>query len=367
MSRLRFVGVGIGLIVGSMAPVVLRAAVLDVSGAATAEVSQIRNGSVVQTETVTNSFPVPSSQPVVSNVRIDGLSRVGGITSSSQCSAVADDSRSNPPVIPLANNDLGLDLGGFSTDGETSYIVNGSAQQTRQIQLTRAETTFPATGDGHFRSTFSVAGALVVVATSPNPDLTGLELTVHFEVVQQRAIGAPTTRLTGSGTLTGGPNGQLTFTGDGVINPLFYPVIDILVIAPGLNGQPFSFVKAIAFPANIFNYTYPAAPNELFGLTATFTVQAIIPATTDFGAAAVFGLPEQALGEVVARVRGDDSGVQVESAIGTIVDTSGQTPARFGLPLISACGAVGFESLALTTGAALVGTWRRRRGAGRRA
>src|SRR5262249_30201538 len=142
MSRFRLFGVGIGLVIAWPAPAVVRAAVVDVSGTATAEVSQMQNGSVVKTETVTNSFPVPSSQPVVSNVRIDGLSRAGGITSSGQCSAVADDSRSNPPVIPLANNDLGLDLGGFSTDGETSYIVNGSAEQTRQIQLTRAGNTF---------------------------------------------------------------------------------------------------------------------------------------------------------------------------------------------------------------------------------
>lgn len=360
MSKMTFVATGMFFWFTLWIVPSTEAAILNVSGQASAQVNQIVGGSVVQTQSVTNSFPPPTTiPPAISNVQIDGLSFDGVVTSSGQCTSVADDSRTSQPVLPFANNDLGLDLGGFSTDGQTSYLVNGSAHQTRLISLSRSETTFPTIGDGRFRSTLSVAGALIVVATSPTPDLTGLELSVHFEVVQKRPNDDATTLLTGAGTLTGGPNGQLTFTGDGVVNAFFYPIINILAIVPSLQDQPFGFLKAVAFPANIFNYEYSAAPDEEFELTASFTAQAKIP-PNEVGAAAVFGLPQEVLGEVMARVRNDDSGVKAQEAIATIVDTSGRTGVGAGLPFFALCGVLGAESLALTVGVAMVGLWRRR-------
>jgi len=355
--------VGLSLVVGGAA----RGAIVSVSGQATAQVTQLRNGEVYQTQSHSNGFPIPTpTPPAITNAQIDGLSQDGVVTSSGQCTAVADDSRTSTPTLPFANNDLGLDLGGFSTDGITSYIVDGHAEQTRVLKFSRSEVSFPTLGDGTVSSTLSVAGALVVVSTSPNPDLTGVELNVAFTVIQSRPGSDPTTRLTGTGKLTGGPNGQLTFTGSGAVIPFFFPVLDVLAIVPSLRDQPFSFLKAVAFPANVFSYVYPVAPDEEFQLTASFTSQVKVP-TNNVGAVAVFGLPQEALGEIMSRVRQDDSGVRAEQAIASIVDTTGRTGAKVGLPFFSVCGALGVESLALTACATLLGAWKRRTKIRRRA
>jgi len=355
--------VGLSLVIGAAA----RGEIVSVSGQASSQVTQLRNGEVNHTQSDINGFPIPTpTPPAISNAQIDGLSLDGVVTSSGQCTAVADDSRTSTPTLPFANNDLGLDLGGFSTDGVTSYIVDGHAQQTRVIRFSRSEVSFPTIGDATVRSNLSIAGALVVVSTSPNPDLTGVELSVEFTVVQSRPGSEPTTRLTGTGKLTGGPNGQLTFTGTGVVIPFFFPVLDVLAIVPSLQDQPFAFLKAVAFPANVFSYTYPVAPDQQFELTVSFTSQVKVP-TNDVGAVAVFGLPQEALGEIMSRVRNDDSGVRAQEAIASIVDTTGQTGGGIGLPFFTVCGALGVESLALTACATLLGAWKRRTVVRRRA
>ncbi len=318
---------------------VAEAALLSVSGRTVVRVDRLLDGSLVESSAQELSFPSPGlSLPLISNVRLDTLGHASEVLSSGQGTAVLDDSRTSRPVIPLARNDIGLDLAAFSSDERTAFDIEGVSSQTRRVQFRPGEIRFPTLGPARIRSNVAVAGALIVAATDPLIDLTGLDVSILIEVEQTRGSGERTTVLSASAKLMGGPNGQLQFVGTGPITPAGFPIINLVQLAPALSEFGVPYARAVVFPANIFTYDYDALANEEMDLTARFTGRLkTIPA--DVAAAAIFGLPQAGLSEVMSRVRHDDAGTQVQQAVSSVVDTVAQPRPR--LPAL--CGLFGAE------------------------
>lgn len=342
--------------------------IVDVNGRISSTVTQRVHGSPVAVDTKAASFA--SSQPVdlplVAIAKLDGAAHEGLIDASGECSSVFDDGRTSQSFLPFARNDLGMDLAAYSSDGVTTFVVEGLSEQRRTLRMEGYEANFPTLGAAKFKSSVSLAGALIVAAYDPSVDLTGVELQVGVVVKQTRASGEVIERLNGTLILTGGPNGALTISATGAISPALFPLIDVVNLVPDLADTGLFFVKAVAFPAIAFPFQYEALQSEQFDLTATFTSR-ITSNTSNIGIASIFGLPQTTLGNVMARTRNDDSGVRVQNAIASIVDTTGQSGGRPQLPFFGLCGALGIESAAALMAMFAVGASRiRRRSAARR-
>lgn len=363
----KFSGILIALAVVTGNTSSARATILDVNGRIFSQVTKLVNGAPVDTDTKSAVFA--SSQPVdlplVGITKLDGAAHDGAILSSGECSAVFDDGRTSQSFLPFARNDLGMDLAAYSSDGETTFDIQGLSEQRRTLRIEGWEVQYPTLGSARIRSSVSLAGALIVAAYDPAIDLTGVVLEVDVVVNQHRGSGETVERLNGTLTLTGGPNGSLTVAATGAISPALFPLIDVVNLVPDLADAGLLFVKAVAFPAIALPFDYEAQQNEVFDLTATFTSR-IKTNTSNIGIASIFGLPQTALGNVMARVRNDDSGVRIENAVASIVDTTGQSGGHSQAPFFGLCGALGMESAIAVAAAFGMGARRVRRAARRR-
>lgn len=356
----------IGYVIATLAVTALsapaQATILDVNGRILSQVTKLVNGSPVETDTKSAEFnsSQPVDLPLVGIAKLDGAAYDGAIIASGECSAVFDDGRTSQSFLPFARNDLGMDLAAYSSDGTTTFDIQGLSEQRRTLRLEGWEVRYPTLGSAKVRSSVSLAGALIVAAYDPSIDLTGVELRVGVKVQQKRGSGETIERLNGTLTLTGGPNGALSVSATGAISPALFPIIDVVNLVPELADGGLLFVKAVAFPAISFPFQYEAQQGEVFDLTATFESE-IKSNTSNIGIASIFGLPQVSLGNVMARVRNDDSGVQVENAVASIVDTTGQTGGSQNPPFFGLCGALGIESALASAAAFFAGAWRLRR------
>jgi len=340
------------------------ATILDVNGRISSQVTKLVNGSPVDTDTKTAEFnsAQPVDLPLVGIARLDGTTQDGVILASGECSSVFDDGRTSQSFLPFARNDLGIDLAAYSSDGSTTFAVQGLSEQRRTLRLEGWEVRYPTLGSARVRSSVSLAGALIVAAYDPTVDLTGVELEVGVVVQQKRGSGDVIEVLNGTLTLTGGASGALTVSATGAISPALFPIINVVNLVPELADAGLLFVKAVAFPAISFPFEYQVQQNEVFDLTATFTSR-IKSNTSNIGIASIFGLPQTSLGDVMSRVRNDDAGVQVQNAVASIVDTTGASGGGGSLPFFGLCGALGIESSLAAAAAFAIGARRMRRAA----
>ena len=106
----------------------------------------------------------PVDLPLVGITKLDGAAHDGAILSSGECSAVFDDGRTSQSFLPFARNDLGMDLAAYSSDGETTFDIQGLSEQRRTLRIEGWEVQYPTLGSARIRSSVSLAGALIVLA-----------------------------------------------------------------------------------------------------------------------------------------------------------------------------------------------------------
>jgi len=338
------------------------AAVLSITGSASARV--VLFGSDIPTESDFSENSVPGTvptPPAVANARIDYFDESGNLTAGGTALSVFE----NPNLSGFGNpNDVGFDLSCFTDDDAATWLVQGSASETRVIVLDAPTNTggIPTGGTSTATSNLVISGVLVITSLNPELDLTGVEATFDISVTQRTSTSETIEVAAGSLVMGGGPGGTVMIQeATGVLAPVAPPVIDFSGLVVTL-----PVVNAVIFAGTQIPYTYEFVPGEEFELELNVNSQVRnIPGGT--GAAAIFGLPQDGFGDLLARVKEDDRGRELEAIIAQQVDTTGAAyvNSRPGLPfLFPFCGALGFEAalglLAISGGLCLRRRSRRR-------
>lgn len=328
---------------------IARGEVTDITGSSSATVIEFFGLIPVQTDfgqvIVPLTEPMP---PAVSRARLDRLDNVGATTAGGQAVAVFD----QPDLGGLGSpNDVGLDLAAFSEDDSTSWLVLGTANETRRIVLGPNEVgAGPVLGAAQrTRGRVILSGVLVITALDTSKDLSGVEAHVQIRVNKLSIGQLPTTLLQGEVTLAGGPNGSVTLArASGAFEGLFLPVVDFSGTVPNL-----PLARAVLFVGLELPYEYDVQADQPFELDLAVSSRLrSTPGGT--GAAAVFGLPQEGLGSILQRIKNDDRGQQLANRIAQQVDTTGAAYANGGSTtglsltnLFPLCGAMGSGSIGM--------------------
>lgn len=341
-----------------------QAEVTDITGSARARVVQY--GPNIPTETDSSVSTVPTTvpnPPAVAEAELNRVENEGNITAGGRAMAVFEPPNLSGFGLP---NDVGLDLGCFSDDNETTWLVEGTVNERRTIRLSsnQSGTEIVAGPTERARSRIVLSGVMLMTSLDPARDMTGVEVELNVTVTKYDEMMTPPSEkvLTGQLILRGGPGGAVTVAeATGAFADIAPPVLDFSALVVNL-----PLLKAIIFAGVELPYEYDYRPNRPFDLELEVSSQVRnIPGGT--GGAAVFGLPQSGLGDILAKVKHDDRGDQLEAVISDHVDTTGAAYQNsVGIPsLFPACGLFGIES-ALTIG--IGGGWfslRRRRRRGR--
>jgi len=294
------------------------AEVLGVKGSATALVVQLNGADPVQTdfsqEIVPQTRPEP---PVVASARLDRLLSDGSVTAAGQALAVFD----RPAVLPQGtSNYAGLDLGAFSDDEVTQWLVDGAVTTVRSLQLSASDIDSQLGLDGvaRVRSRVLLSGVMLITASDPGRDLTGAMVHLSFNVTL-RQNGRPTsTPLDGQVDLVGGPNGTAQVeNATGALSSVLLPIADFTGQIPEL-----PVAQALPFVGINLPYNYEIVVGRPFELELAVAAE-VLTLPNGVGAAAVFGTPQEGLASVLTRVKGDDRGRELAAAVSQHVDTTG--------------------------------------------
>jgi len=341
----------------------LRAEVTRIVGSAKAMVVQFDGSNPLQTDF--NQVSVPDTRtepPALARARLDRHSDTGQLTASAEAACVFV-----PPNVTNFGppNDVGLDLGAFSADATTQWYVEGAASEHRTVIFNQRDTGGQAFFGFPYRahSRLMITGALVIAAEKPDADLSGVRVNFSFSLMLRAPSGSTTTPLSGSVSFVGGPNGA-TQTKDvsGNLAGVFLPVFSFVNEVSDIRN-----IRALVFPAVNLPYEYQVRIGQEYELELQVRAE-LYTKGEGVAAAAVFGLPQDALPAVMGRVKLDDSGAEIADLIAGEVDTTGQSyvggsaevPLRLSqaLPL---CGVLGMEAAGLLIG----GCWLAQRGRSR--
>lgn len=338
------------------------AEVLNVKGSAKSSVVQFAGVFPIQTDL--NQELVPGTKalpPAIARAKLDRLLTDGTITASGQALAIFDQ-----PADPTAGppNDAGLDLGAFSDDEFTGWFVEGNVNEVRTLQLAPGEIS-PDAANGSIqkvRSRVLLSGVLLITSAKTGADLSGVRTNFAFSVTLRQNGRQDTTPIAGEVTLAGTATGDAQVqNAGGALASIFLPIVDFTDQLPEL-----PVVRALPFAGVNLPYEYEIIVGQPFELELTVRGQ-VFTTPGGVGAAAVFGTPQEGLGSVLTRVKGDDRGVQLADMVSEKVDTTGKAYANTPVDAPSfttyfpACGLLGFESTGLLTAAMLVTASRRRR------
>lgn len=331
-----------------------RGGVLEIRGSTVAFVRQFVDGQAVQSDVAQESIPgTASGPPLHTRARLDRLDQNHIITGGGQALTVFQ-----LPFLRLFGppTDIGLDLAAFGDDPMTTWVVGGTATETRRLRVDP-----PELGGGiavgmptRLRSSVSMSGVILITSLHPFRDLTGAEVSINMTVVLRQMTLPGATPLVGSIRLHGGANGEIEVIRDGAFLNLSLPVIDLGGAIPSL-----PLIKAVIFPGLSTPYEYDVTVGEEYELELIFDVEArTLPGGV--GVAAVFGLPQASLEGIFARVKNDDRGAALARAISERVDTTGWAyvdgaagQASGGAPAV--CGIFGAEAMGISGVAAFVG------------
>lgn len=337
-----------------------RAAVTAIVGSARARVVQFGPNIPTQSDSSVSTVPttVPNP-PAVAEAKLDRVQPDGGITAGGSALAVFEPPNLSGIGVP---NDVGFDLGCFTDDNETTWLVEGNVMERRTIVLDSSQSgTEIVTGPTELaRSRIVLSGVMLITSLDPLRDLTGVEVELNISVTKYDEMAMPPSEqvLVGTMILRGGPMGEVTVAeATGAFAGIAPPVLDFSALVINL-----PLVKTIIFAGVELPYEYSFRPNRPFDLELEVSSQIRnIPGGT--GGAAVFGLPQSSLGEVFARVKNDDRGEQLEAVISEQVDTTGAAyQGGISIPsLFPACGLFGIESAMLIFAAGGLIRLRRRR------
>lgn len=328
----------------------------NVTAQVSSEVQEVFMGSVLQSDQTTLDYPGSAmSSPVTAITRLDRLDTDGSIVSGAQGITVFNDPRLLGLIVA---NDFGMDLAAFSATPNSGWVVNGSASERRTIAFRQAEVGALPGQPVQVTSTLFLSGVLTLSASDTQHDLTGCSSTMQFTLTLVRTGQANQTLLTGSATLTGGPNGTVTLATTGAIDPAQHTLANFdntIPALPLLRAVTFSSSRA----ANQFQYQYTVNVDEQFELVLDFS--ASLTTTPDgAGGSCVFGLPQISFADIIARVQNSDAGQKAQDQISTLVDTTGSDrpdepstrfapiPLLFALPQL--CGVLGLESALMLLG-----------------
>ncbi len=343
-----------------------RAEVLAVKGSAKSSVVQFAGVFPIQTDVNQETVPVTKAlPPAIARAKLDRLLTDGSITASGQALAIFDQP-ADPTLGPP--NDAGLDLGAFSDDEFTGWFVEGDVNEVRTVQLTPADIS-PETINGtvaRVRSRVLLSGVMLITAAQTGKDLTGVRTTFSFSVTLRQNGQPDSTPIAGEVTLVGTANGDAQVqNAGGALAGIFLPIVDFTDQIADL-----PLVRALPFAGVNLPYEYEIVVGEPFELELSVRGQ-VFTTPGGVGAAAVFGAPQEGLGSVLTRVKGDDRGMKLAEAVSAKVDTTGKAYVNTPVdqPSITtyfpACGLLGMESAGLFAAMGLVnvtrGRWTRRR------
>ena len=344
------------------------AEVISVKGTAQSTVVQFRGIFPVQTDFNQEIVPTTKAEPpATATARLDRLLDDGTITAAGQGLALFD----TPNLTEVGNpNDVGFDLGAFSDDTITTWFVRGDVDETRTMQLNVSDLAPDATPGALYKAKNRVllSGVMLLTAATAGQDLSGSSVRLSVTLTVHQEGRADATPLTGEVTLAGIENGDAQVqNAQGIMSGLFLPIVDFTNQIPDL-----PVVRAITFAGVNFPYEIEIIVGQPFDLELqTRSEINILPG--GIGAASVFGTPQEGLANVIARVKGNDSGQKLADAVSRKVDTTGQAYANTPVdaptqtaPLFSTCGVMGIEAPLLLSAFGLmslirIGGGRRRR------
>lgn len=348
------------LIAGPAAPSA-RAEVTQIVGSARARVVQF--GPNIPTETDSSVSTVPTTvpnPPAIAEAELNRVQPEGDLTAGGSAMAVFQPPNLSGIGLP---NDVGFDLGCFTDDNETTWLVEGVVSERRTIVLdsNQSGTDIVVGPTERARSRILLSGVMLVTSLDPVRDLSGVEIELNISITKFDEMATPPSEevLAGRIILRGGPLGEVSVAeSTGAFANVSPPVLDFSALVVNL-----PLVKSIIFAGVELPYEYDYRPNRPFDLELEVSSQIRnIPGGT--GGAAVFGLPQSGLGNILTRVKNDDRGDQLEAVISEQVDTTGAAyQGGVSIPsLFPACGLFGIESaLTICAAGGLVRLRRRRR------
>lgn len=341
--------------------------VKEITGSATMNVIQYHSGIEIQRDF--NRAAVPetvAAPPAVARARLDFADETLDTLAAGQGVAVLHIPNFSGAGTP---NDAGLDVAAFSADEVTSWLVEGTVAENRSIVLTAADLGGGVSGGRtQVDSRVLLSGVMLIMAEDQAADLSRVEAELTVYIVQRPPGATPMRVMEAEVLLGGGPDGAVTVRrATGSLAGVSLPVLQFPELTPDL-----PMVRAIVFNGVNLQYSYEVVAGEAFDLE--LHVQAHVrtqPGGT--GAAAVFGLPQEGLESVLARIKGDDRGARLAAAIAQHVDTTGESYASPSDPAAALwrlffpfCGGLGLESVGLAlVGGGLCLVRRRRRSARR--
>lgn len=344
--------------------------VTSVTGTATALVVHQHGATELQRDFNQQIVPLTNdAPPITARSKLDRLLEDGEVPAAGQVVAILHEPNLTGSGRP---NDAGLDLGAFSDDDFSSWIVEGTVTEVRTLVLHPADIGGDVRRGSRTRVEGRVvlSGVMLITADEVGKDLSDVNVRFRFHVIQRSPDHDPVEVLAGLLVLAGDANGVASITEvSGAMAGAFLPVIEFPNFIEAL-----PVVQAVPFTGLEFPYTYDVVVGEPFDLE--LFVEATLHTTPDgTGAAAVFGLPQEGIASVIERVKEPDLGKQLTDMIAREVDTTGEAYKNGGGTIVGpspflfpACGLMGFETTGLAAVAIACFLWGhigRRRNAGR--
>lgn len=293
--------------------------VTNFTGSSSAKVIQFSGLLPVQSDFEQAIISITTDKPpAVSRARLDRHETEEEIVAAGQVVAIYTEPNLNDFFGP---SDVGLDLGAFSDDSFTSWLVEATAQETRTVEFASTGDTNLLTGfvsSDRASSSVSLSGILLITANDPAYDLSGAEASIQVKVSKRQIGHLPETLLEGTVKLVGGPNGSVEIAeSSGAFAMSFLSVVDF---ETGIEDLP--LVRAVQFLGTQLPYEYDIVTGQPIFLDLAVTSQLHVP-PGGVGAAAVFGTPMDGLASVLERIKKDDSGARLLDVVNQHVDTTG--------------------------------------------
>jgi len=351
MLTQRYLASAVALLATAWLASVAPAEIISYAGSASAQMKELKGGSVTNTALQEKRYPDPNETlPLQVLARLFSDAERSGGSAAAQFADPQTVSGDNPEefAINLALDSIGPTL---------LYQANASAQELRTIRFRSSDVGGAADGQVvSLQGKLFLDGALSMFSSEGGiTDLSGASVTLKVTVVKEVTGQAAQTVFSGTLNVAGGPDNAVNATAEGDL-----PLKNIFDANLSALDPQLEVFRVFVLPAVTLNYTYDAIVGQQFALRATVAVEAAnIPG--GMGVAAILGTPVQTLQDIIMRTQ---SGTTAKNIVDGMLkersEPSGRslyeqqnTPA----PLFNLCGLLGFESLLTIVG--LVGLRRR--------
>lgn len=333
------------------------AAITNLTGQVSAELQAFIGATAGDSESAFDSFPATSDTLPLQVVAT--LQSLGDIPAAASAAAQFADPRdlSQPNPEEFALNVAIVSTGGSSV----RYVGGATSSETRTVVFQPVDFDNAESGTAvQAIGRLYINGALALLSDELLRDLTGVEVTFQFQVVQQ-ADGQPERVLINAEiSLIGTAGGEVQVVTSGQVPPESLLITNLVI--PDVEIPIF---KTLILPNLELDYTYDAVIDQPFQLVATTKVT-VANIENGTGAVALIGTPVDQIVEVLEATFGSSTSDKVTTALQDVRDnpvgdpvpaaiTQNPTSAIFPAGL---CGFLGFESL---IGLTFLSAWRTRR------